>query len=130
MANTRIFELAKELGIKSKAIVEKCHAEGIPKDVIKNHMSTISIGLEQTVREWFSSENTEESPHTAVEKTENVDLEKGVRLQRLRLHLRLLLGLKLGQVLGKRKRLLLRMLDRKPVLVVMDRRTLIQARVM
>lgn len=76
MANTRIFELAKELGIKSKAIVEKCHAEGIPKDVIKNHMSTISIGLEQTVREWFSSENTEESPHTAVEKTEKVDLEK------------------------------------------------------
>lgn len=76
MANTRIFELAKELGIKSKAIVEKCHAEGIPKDVIKNHMSTISIGLEQTVREWFSSENTEESPHTAVEKTERVDLEK------------------------------------------------------
>ncbi|MFK7760480.1 MAG: translation initiation factor IF-2 [Phycisphaerales bacterium] len=76
MANTRIFELAKELGIKSKAIVEKCHAEGIPKDVIKNHMSTISIGLEQTVREWFSSENTEESPHTAVEKTEKVDLDK------------------------------------------------------
>ena len=76
MANTRIFELAKELGIKSKSIVEKCHAEGIPKDVIKNHMSTISIGLEQTVREWFSSENTEESPHTAVEKTEKVDLEK------------------------------------------------------
>lgn len=76
MANTRIFELAKELGIKSKAIVEKCHAEGIPKDVIKNHMSTISIGLEQTVREWFSTENTEESPHTAVEKTEKVDLEK------------------------------------------------------
>ncbi len=76
MANKRIFELAKELGIKSKAIVEKCHAEGIPKDVIKNHMSTISIGLEQTVREWFSAEGGEESPHTAVEKTEKVDLDK------------------------------------------------------
>ncbi len=76
MANKRIFELAKELGIKSKAIVEKCHAEGIPADVIKNHMSTISIGLEQTVREWFSAEEGEESPHTAVEKTEKVDLEK------------------------------------------------------
>jgi translation initiation factor IF-2 len=76
LANKRIFELAKELGIKSKAIVEKCHAEGIPADVIKNHMSTISIGLEQTVREWFSAEEGEESPHTAVEKTEKVDLEK------------------------------------------------------
>ena len=76
MANTRIFEIAKELGIKSKAIVEKCHAEGIPKDVIKNHMSTVSIGLEQTIREWFASTDTEDSPHTAVEKTEKVDIEK------------------------------------------------------
>lgn len=76
MANTRIFELAKELGIKSKVIVEKCHAEGIPKDVIKNHMSTMSLGLEQTVREWFSAEDSEDSPHNAVEQTEKVDLEK------------------------------------------------------
>ena len=76
MANTRIFELAKELGIKSKVIVEKCHAEGIPKDVIKNHMSTMSLGLEQTVREWFSGEDSEDSPHNAVEQTEKVDLEK------------------------------------------------------
>ncbi len=76
MANKRIFELAKELGIKSKAIVEKCHAEGIPTDVIKNHMSTISIGLEQTVREWFTADENEESPHTAVEQTKKVDLEK------------------------------------------------------
>ncbi len=76
MANTRIFEIAKELGIKSKAIVEKCHAEGIPKDVIKNHMSTVSIGLEQTIREWFAPTDDADSPHTAVEKTEKVDIEK------------------------------------------------------
>ena len=76
LANKRIFEIAKELGIKSKAIVEKCHAEGLPKDVIKNHMSTVSIGLEQTIREWFASENSEESPHTAVEQAEKVDIDK------------------------------------------------------
>ncbi|MBL4590644.1 MAG: translation initiation factor IF-2 N-terminal domain-containing protein, partial [Phycisphaerales bacterium] len=76
MANTRIFEIAKQMGIKSKAIVEKCHAEGIPKDVIKNHMSTVSIGLEQTIREWFASTDNEDSPHTAVESTEKVDIEK------------------------------------------------------
>jgi translation initiation factor IF-2 len=76
LANTRIFEIAKELGIKSKAIVEKCHAEGIPNTVIKNHMSTVSIGLEQTIREWFASSDTEDSSHTAVEKTEKVDIEK------------------------------------------------------
>jgi translation initiation factor IF-2 len=76
LANKRIFEIAKEMGIKSKAIVEKCHAEGIPKDVIKNHMSTVSIGLEQTIREWFATNEAEESPHTAVEQAEKVDIEK------------------------------------------------------
>ena len=76
MANKRIFEIAKEMGIKSKAIVEKCHAEGLPKDVIKNHMSTVSIGLEQTIREWFATNDREESPHTAVEQAEKVDISK------------------------------------------------------
>ena len=76
LANTRIFEIAKELGIKSKAIVEKCHAEGIPTDVVKNHMSTVSIGLEQTIREWFASDPSEEASHTSVERTERVDIEK------------------------------------------------------
>ena len=51
----RVFEIAKELGIKSKAIVDKCRAEGIPESVIKNHMSTASAGLEATFREWFSA---------------------------------------------------------------------------
>ena len=76
MANTRIFEIAKDLGIKSKAIVEKCHAEGLPKDVIKNHMSTVSIGLEQTIREWFAVDESADSSHTAVEQAQKVDLEK------------------------------------------------------
>lgn len=73
MASTRVFEIAKELGVKSKAVVEKCHAEGIPADVIKNHMSTVSLGLEQTIREWFANE---EGSHTAVEQADKVDLEK------------------------------------------------------
>lgn len=73
MASTRVFEIAKQLGVKSKAVVEKCHAEGIPADVIKNHMSTVSLGLEQTIREWFANE---EGAHTAVEQADKVDLEK------------------------------------------------------
>ncbi|PCI09459.1 translation initiation factor IF-2 [bacterium] len=76
LANTRIFEIAKDLGIKSKAIVEKCHAEGLPKDVIKNHMSTVSIGLEQTIREWFTVDDSANSSHTAVEQAEKVDISK------------------------------------------------------
>lgn len=69
---TRVFEIAKELGVKSKAIVDKCHAEGIPAEVIKNHMSTVSVGLEQTIREWFASG---EPSGTAVEQTDRVDLD-------------------------------------------------------
>ncbi len=69
---TRVFEIAKELGVKSKAIVDKCHAEGIPAEVIKNHMSTVSVGLEQTIREWFASG---EPNGTAVEQADKVDLD-------------------------------------------------------
>jgi len=51
LAATRVYILAKELGVKSKAIVEKCQAEELD---IKNHMSTISAGLAATIREWFN----------------------------------------------------------------------------
>ena len=65
----RVFELATELGVKSTAVVEKCRAEGLP---VKNHMSTLSAGLEATIREWFSG--IEEA--TTVQTTAPVDLEK------------------------------------------------------
>jgi translation initiation factor IF-2 len=65
----RVFEIAKELEVESKAIVEKCQAEGLD---IKNHMSAVSVGLEMTIREWFS----DSSGGTAVETTEKVDLTK------------------------------------------------------
>ena len=47
----RVFELARELGVTSKDLIAKCEAEDIPK--ITNHMSTMSLGLAATVREWF-----------------------------------------------------------------------------
>ncbi len=74
----RIFELAKELGVESRAIVDKCHAEGISKDSVKGHMSSISAGLEATIREWFSSVG---GTTTAVETSEHVDLDR-VKLKR------------------------------------------------
>ena len=75
-ATTRVHLLAKELGVNSKAIIEKCQAEGLD---IKNHMSTISIGLAATIREWFS-----EGEHTTtVETAERVDL-KEVRVRKPR----------------------------------------------
>jgi translation initiation factor IF-2 len=69
LAITRVHLLAKELGVKSKAIIDKCQAEGLD---IQNHMSTISAGLAATIREWFS-----EGEHaTAVESAAPVDLKK------------------------------------------------------
>jgi translation initiation factor IF-2 len=65
----RVHNLAKELGVKSTAIVAKCQAEGLD---VKNHMSTLSAGLEATIREWFS----EEVVSTSVETTARVDLDK------------------------------------------------------
>ena len=74
-ATTRVHLLANELGVKSKAIIEKCQAEGL--DQVKNHMSTISAGLAATIREWFSEGEHE----TTVEVTKRVDLKK-VRVKR------------------------------------------------
>ncbi len=65
----RVHTLAKELNVSSKAILEKCRAEGLD-NVVKNHMSTLSAGLYATIKEWFS-----EGAHvTAVETSAPVDL--------------------------------------------------------
>ena len=74
MATTRVYILAKELGVKSTAIVKKCQDEGLD---VKNHMATISAGLAATIREWFSEgENI-----TTIETTKRVDLKK-VRIRK------------------------------------------------
>ncbi|MFA9477212.1 translation initiation factor IF-2 [Phycisphaerales bacterium AB-hyl4] len=74
----RVFELAKELSVSSKAIVEKCKAEGVPG--ITNHMSTVKLGLAQTIREWFG----EAESGTAIETAEKVDLKKARKPARRR----------------------------------------------
>ena len=74
MAATRVYILARELGVKSSAIMEKCQAEGLD---VKNHMSVISAGLAATIREWFSEgENI-----TTVETARKVNLKK-VRIRK------------------------------------------------
>ena len=65
----RVFELAREIGVTSKVILDKCRAEDVE---LKNHMATLSAGLEATIREWFSGSAT----GTAVEAAEHVDLAK------------------------------------------------------
>ena len=74
MAKKRISEIAKELGVPPKAVVDKCLAEGIPSDGpngIKGHMSTVSAGLEASIREWFSAG----AAASAVETASHVDVE-------------------------------------------------------
>ena len=78
----RVFQIAKELGVASKSIVEKCRAEEVPG--IVNHMSTVKVGLEATLNEWFSSgdSGTVAAATTAVETAKKVDIVKarhGVR---------------------------------------------------
>jgi len=49
----RISELAKELGVESKAIVQRLKDEQIPDADKLKYTSSISMGLAETVREWF-----------------------------------------------------------------------------
>jgi len=48
----RVNQLAKELGVESKHILAKFRSEGMENAAV-NHMSMISLGLAETVREWF-----------------------------------------------------------------------------
>lgn len=75
MAKTlRIHNLAKELGVKSKVIVEKCAAEGVPD--ITNHMSVVKLGLAATIRQWFATEEEDHSHDTAIETAKKIDVKK------------------------------------------------------
>jgi translation initiation factor IF-2 len=67
----RVNLLAKELGVESKMILQKLKEEGL-SDQAPNHMSTLSLGLAESVREWFS--NRETSGGTAVETAPHVEV--------------------------------------------------------
>ncbi|MBL8963777.1 MAG: translation initiation factor IF-2 [Phycisphaeraceae bacterium] len=71
MAQKRIFEIAKELNVESKLIIQKCWDEGISKDVVKNHMSAVTIGLAESIKEWFHAGGSQVA--TAVETAAKID---------------------------------------------------------
>jgi translation initiation factor IF-2 len=68
-STTRVFQLARELGVSSKDVITKCKSEEIPG--ITNHMSAVSLGLAATIREWF---NEGSGVATAVETAPKVDV--------------------------------------------------------
>ena len=79
----RVFQLAKELGVASKAVVTKCQAEQVPD--ITNHMSMVKVGLAETIRQWFSEGQTQETlSGTAVEVADKVDMTKARKGQKRR----------------------------------------------
>ncbi len=54
--NIRVSALARELGVKSKDVLEKLRSEGLG-DQAPNHQSTVGVGLAMTIRDWFSGES-------------------------------------------------------------------------
>jgi translation initiation factor IF-2 len=69
----RVNLLAKELGVESKAILQKLKEEGLG-DNAQNHLSTLSLGLAESVREWFSGQMN--AGGTAVETAAQVEVAK------------------------------------------------------
>ena len=67
MAKIRVSLLAKELGVESKAIIARLKSEGLG-DAAPNHMTMISLGLSESVREWFAGQG---GVATAVEAPED-----------------------------------------------------------
>lgn len=53
MRTQKIFQVAREIGIDSKAIVARCKAENVPN--IDNHLSVVSSDLAANIRRWFST---------------------------------------------------------------------------
>jgi hypothetical protein len=48
----RVNQLARELGVPNKAVLQLLAANGL-RDAVKNHMSVLSEGLAETVRQWL-----------------------------------------------------------------------------
>ena len=69
----RVHQIAKELGVTSKDVVSKCEMEGIPS--VTNHMSTLSVGLAATIRDWFN-ETGDAKVGTSVQTAAPVDVSK------------------------------------------------------
>ena len=69
----RVNALAKELGVESKTILHKLKVEGLG-EAAPNHMSTIPLGLAESVREWFAHAGGDSGGGTAVETAAPVEV--------------------------------------------------------
>ena len=49
----KVKALAKELGVTSRAVIDRCRAEGFP---VQNSISRLEPSLAEAVRTWFGSQ--------------------------------------------------------------------------
>ena len=49
---TKVKDLARELGITSRRIIDRCHTEGFP---VQNSVTRLRPELERSVRKWFAT---------------------------------------------------------------------------
>ena len=68
----RITQVAKELGIPTKDIIEKCISEGV--EGVTSPQASISVGLAESIKEWFGGSAT----LTGTETAQHVDV-AGIR---------------------------------------------------
>ncbi|MCC5830054.1 MAG: translation initiation factor IF-2 [Phycisphaeraceae bacterium] len=68
----KVSDVAKELGVESKAIIEKCKAEGIAN--ITRHSSTVKMGLYLSIKEWFA--HVPDEAATSIESATDVEIKK------------------------------------------------------
>lgn len=62
MGKKRIYELAKELNVSSKQIVDRGNKQGFD---IKNHMSTVDANQERQIRAMFSKRGSKSATHSS-----------------------------------------------------------------
>ena len=51
----KIKELAKELGVTSRELIDRCRAEGLP---VQNSATKVRVELERVIRAWFACHET------------------------------------------------------------------------
>lgn len=63
LKKVRITQVAKDLGVTTKDIIEKCISEGI--EDVTSPQASIPLGLAETIKEWFGGAGTSAASETA-----------------------------------------------------------------
>ena len=69
LKKVRITQLAKDIGVAAKDIIDKCEREGV--EGVTTPQATVPLGLAETIKEWFGGG----ASSTATETSEHVDVE-------------------------------------------------------